>query len=456
MQNQQEVEEYIGTEDCPYTVINRLEGIMYSRVPSTRGKQLFFLSQSVQRALLINPCNEIMDGIFPTKSIFEPSYNKKIWWEALDKCSFERWEFRLVGGATMEPIVEGNQVRHGYDKTEPDWLWREWILNDLIFEIKNKEFGRIFLVVIQISQHKRGSRDDFKVFACVEEDQKQALLEYTKDAVTYKKKFNLNKQLSDPNRISTNTLFGNDHPLINTETWDQLLLTTEIKTRLMDDFKSFTDNADWFARNDIPWSRGYLIVGPSGSGKKTLLRAMAKCEAYSKTAFLPGENELDLTNIVLGMDDDFDHPSLHLIPSIDLIYTSEAYQNECEYFTNSVCKCKAYNGLVIAATTESLSDIDPLLLKEGWPFNQIIYVDLPDPSIRTQKLLDLFSDDDVCSVQEFVLLYLVERTDGFTFGQLQEVMIQAKWMAQERHSSLIEECDLIQAVENIAESDQTR
>lgn len=52
-------------------------------------------------------------------------------------------------------------------------------------------------------------------------------------------------------------------------------LDEALKQRVVDDLHSFLDRRRWYADRGIPWRRGYLFEGPPGTGKSTLIFALA-------------------------------------------------------------------------------------------------------------------------------------------------------------------------------------
>ena len=70
---------------------------------------------------------------------------------------------------------------------------------------------------------------------------------------------------------------GDWKPLIleHPATFRKLAMDPEKKKRLIDDLNKFVDRKELYQRVGKAWKRGYLIHGPPGTGKSTLIAAMA-------------------------------------------------------------------------------------------------------------------------------------------------------------------------------------
>lgn len=53
-------------------------------------------------------------------------------------------------------------------------------------------------------------------------------------------------------------------------------MNTELKQRIVDDLDRFSKNKEWYKERGKPWMRSYLLYGPSGTGKSSMIAAMAK------------------------------------------------------------------------------------------------------------------------------------------------------------------------------------
>ncbi|KAL3352218.1 hypothetical protein AABB24_020335 [Solanum stoloniferum] len=67
-----------------------------------------------------------------------------------------------------------------------------------------------------------------------------------------------------------------EHPA----TFGSLAMEIEKKQEIVDDLLMFRESKDFYARIGKAWKRGYLLYGPSGTGKSTMIAAMANLLDY--------------------------------------------------------------------------------------------------------------------------------------------------------------------------------
>ncbi|XP_062194420.1 AAA-ATPase At5g57480-like [Phragmites australis] len=84
-------------------------------------------------------------------------------------------------------------------------------------------------------------------------------------------------------------------PFCHPATFDTLALDPGLKERLLTDLTAFADGREFYRRTGRPWKRGYLLHGPPGSGKSSLIAAMANHLRYDVF-------DLELTRVASNAD----------------------------------------------------------------------------------------------------------------------------------------------------------
>lgn len=81
---------------------------------------------------------------------------------------------------------------------------------------------------------------------------------------------------------------------------DTVYIPDAEKQAILDDARNFLGRRDWYRQRAIPWRRGYLLEGPPGTGKSTLIFAMACALGKSVNIITPSSitNDIDLQQAV--------------------------------------------------------------------------------------------------------------------------------------------------------------
>eukprot|EP00268_Persea_americana_P044811 TRINITY_DN45349_c0_g1_i2.p1 TRINITY_DN45349_c0_g1~~TRINITY_DN45349_c0_g1_i2.p1 ORF type:complete len:281 (+),score=16.80 TRINITY_DN45349_c0_g1_i2:156-998(+) len=106
------------------------------------------------------------------------------------------------------------------------------------------------------------------------------------------------ERVSRERRLYTNTGHGAYEsgwasvPFCHPSTFDTLALEPSLKEEITADLTAFANGREFYHRVGRSWKRGYLLYGPPGSGKSSLIAAMANFLRYDVY-------DLELTKVII-------------------------------------------------------------------------------------------------------------------------------------------------------------
>lgn len=145
---------------------------------------------------------------------------------------------------------------------------------------------------------------------------------------------------------------------------ESVLLPATIKKEIEDDLQEFLDSEEWYHDRDIPWRRGYLLEGVPGSGKTSLIRALAS-EFDLNLYMIPlqevtDEHLVDLFNRSKN--------GIVLLEDIDCIYSKRDETGGGATFSgllNSLDGAMSLDGRIVFMTTNHPEQLDKALIRPG-------------------------------------------------------------------------------------------
>ena len=109
---------------------------------------------------------------------------------------------------------------------------------------------------------------------------------------------------------------------------DSIIMDNDEKNNLMHDLKWFLVNKAWYKQRSIPYKRGYLFSGPPGTGKTSLIMAMAS--GYKMPLYILNlstiANDVDLFDAFTSVPPD----GIIVLEDIDAINKNRAKEKEEE------------------------------------------------------------------------------------------------------------------------------
>lgn len=181
---------------------------------------------------------------------------------------------------------------------------------------------------------------------------------------------------------------------------DSVILEEGMKETLVEDVKRFFDREEWYVDTGIPYRRGYLLHGPPGCGKSSLVKGLAS------------EFNLDLYVVNLSnskFNDDKLLSALHdakpgaiiLLEDIDAIFTQrEKNKKDKEEggvtfsgLLNALDGVAAQEGRVVFMTTNHKEKLDPALIRAGRA-DVHLYIGLPTEDQVSRLFLHFFPGEE--------------------------------------------------------------
>ncbi len=215
------------------------------------------------------------------------------------------------------------------------------------------------------------------------------------------------------------------HEAIREARWDDLVLPGSLASDVRHDARRFFSRRDFYEAHRLPWKRGLLLIGPPGNGKTHTVRALL--------------NELERPIIVVrsfqgrnstsagGIEQVFSRarrvaPVVIVLEDLDCLVDDASRS----LLLNELDGVARNTGLFVIATTNHPEKLDRSLLDRPSRFDRKFHFPLPDVQSRRAYLTKLTArETEALQLSPDVIETLVERTEGFTFAYLKELLLSA-------------------------------
>lgn len=143
------------------------------------------------------------------------------------------------------------------------------------------------------------------------------------------------------------------------------------KQRLLADITSFEahETREWYKKHGIPYKRGYLFHGPPGTGKTSMIRALAtllKRSIHTMTLVQQGLTDMSLSQAL----QDVEGPAIVVFEDVDALFNTQ--RDKLDHFAltfagllNAIDGVTTSLGLILIFTTNFPEKLDKALVRKG-------------------------------------------------------------------------------------------
>jgi hypothetical protein len=230
---------------------------------------------------------------------------------------------------------------------------------------------------------------------------------------------------------------GRNFKSIQSLSWDDLVLDETVLRLVKRDYESFFAREDWFRSLKLPFRRGYLLHGPPGNGKSSVIRAMLsrrRMRGLTLNFFSQDVDDNDLQKMFERAAECA--PSMVVLEDIDRAFPkNQAAGSRSKISMQQLLNCLdgicTKDGVVVVATANEPTALDPAILRRPGRFDRVVLLPNPIAQLRLQylrKLNCLFAESDLKAA--------IDLADGFSFAQMREVYILAGQRAFDRQTEI--------------------
>lgn len=205
---------------------------------------------------------------------------------------------------------------------------------------------------------------------------------------------------------------------------DSVALHKDQKDDILADARLFFDSKAWYESVGLPWRRGYLLYGPPGNGKSTLVTALAS--ELDRPIYIM--NVSDLKSDLAAMDafNSVPEGSIILLEEIDTAFDTDRKRSggapsdfSFSGLLNSLDGVAGQVGSIIIMTTNHVDKLDKALIRPGRSDKKILF------SNCSKEQLKIMIHKFIPDIEDAILADVLDKykPESLSVAQVQEALL---------------------------------
>ncbi|RWS03314.1 hypothetical protein B4U79_02697 [Dinothrombium tinctorium] len=228
---------------------------------------------------------------------------------------------------------------------------------------------------------------------------------------------------------------------------------------LLKDLREFLDSKAWYEERGVPYRRGYLLYGPPGCGKTSLIKALAS-ELNFAVCILNLSNKNMNDDALMELMCAIPAKSFVLLEDVDAVFKSrekavDESEGDCcggmgdnetsnkvtfSGLLNTIDGIGSSDGRIMFMTTNHVQRLDPALIRPGRVDRRQI-IDYPSEDQQRQVFTRFYPDAEQSLVEDFISK-MSESPKKRSVAEIQGLFMMYKYDPEEAVKTLNDELSL--------------
>lgn len=193
-----------------------------------------------------------------------------------------------------------------------------------------------------------------------------------------------------------------------------------VSSSILNSVKEFWQKEDVYRSQGFIWKRGYLLYGPPGGGKSSIIHMMVK-DIIARDGIVLYVTDPDYlvrcAEKLIGIE--HNRKMLIVLEDIDSLIDNYT-ESSVLAVTDGILQL---DNVIFVATTNYPERLDKRITNRPSRFDVIAKIDMPNEKLRRQYIENKLKDAD-----EYEINLYVKETDGFSIAHIKELIIATKCM----------------------------